>query len=387
MQKTVLSVSVAAALALPGLAFAQAAAPAAPATGVPTLDKIFEASGITMSGYIDTAYTHANRDIETGFSPRVFDSYNNDFLLHQVGLQIAKQPKSGFGGLVNITAGKDASVIRSFGSTDSTFDVTQAFLQYAGGPLTVMAGKFTTLHGTEVIWSPNNANYSRSLLFGSVPFTHTGLRVNYAPMDNLTLIAGINNGWDQMTDANKDKTLELGVTATPIKPLSLAASYYGGKEIAGTSVTGTTGINGRRDSFNFVGTWTVMDPLSVGLEYLYVKQKESVFDMATGLPKDGKYSGFAAYITYAFIPKFKATLRAEALDDKDGLRFPAAATAAATQGTKHKELTLTLGYAAADNFDLRLEFRRDKADQSVYTDDGALKDSLTTYALQGIYKF
>lgn len=380
MQKTVLSLSVAAALAVPGLASAQA--PAAP-----TLDKVLEASGISMAGYIDTAYTHANRDIETGFSPRVFDSYNNDFLLHQVGLQIAKQPKTGFGGVVNITAGKDASVIRSIGSTDSTFDVTQAYLSYATGPWHVMAGKFATLHSTEVIWSPSNANYSRSILFGAVPFTHTGIRAHYEIPDAATFFVGINNGWDQMTDQNKDKSLELGVTATPIKPLSLTASYYGGKEIAGGTVSGQTGINARRDSVNLVGSYTVIDPLSVGLEYLYVKHKESVFDISSGAVKDGKYTGLAAYISYTFMPKFKATLRAEALDDKDGLRFPTAAAIAGTQGTKHKEMTLTLGYAAADNFDLKLEFRRDKADQSVYSDDGNMKDSLTTYALQGIYKF
>jgi hypothetical protein len=378
MQKTVLALSVAAALAVP--TFASAQAPAGPAA--PTLDKVLEASGITISGYIDTAYTHANRDIEGGFSPRVLDSYNNDFLLHQVGIQIAKQPKSGFGGLVNITAGKDAKVIHSVGANESTWDLTQGYLQYAGGPLTIIGGKFTTLHGTEVIWSPNNANYSRSLLFGSVPFTHTGIRGTFAASDSLSLIAGINNGWDQLTDLNRDKNHELGVTETPIQPLSQAASYYGGKE-----PSGITGINGRRDSLNLVGTWAVMDPLSLGLEYLYVKQKESVFDMSTGGVKDGKYSGIAAYVTYTFMPKFKATLRAEALDDKDGLRFPAAAAIAATQGTKHKEVTLTLGYAAADNFDLRFEVRQDKADQAVYSDDGNLSKSLMTYAVQGIYKF
>src|SRR3954471_22343665 len=159
-RKSVLAVAVSSALAVPLLASAQTApaAPAAPAA--PTLDKVLEASGISLSGYVDAAYSHADRDIESGFSPRVFDSQNNSFVLHQVGLQIAKQPKEGFGGLVNITAGRDAGIIRSFDSTDSTFDVTQAFAQYASGPLTIIAGKFTTLHGTEVIWSPSNNNFS-----------------------------------------------------------------------------------------------------------------------------------------------------------------------------------------------------------------------------------
>ena len=377
MKKTVLSLSVAAALAVPLMASAQA-----PAAAVPTLDKILEASGITMAGYIDAAYTHANRDIQAGFSPRVFDSYNNSFVLHQVGLQIAKQPKSGFGGLVNVTAGRDATIIHSSpDASSSTFDITQGYLQYAGGPLTVIAGKFTTLHGTEVIWSPSNANYSRSLLFGSVPFTHTGVRGTFAVGDTLNLIAGLNNGWDQLVDSNKGKTLELGVTATPIKPLSLAASYYGGEENSGV-----TGLNGRRESFNFVASYAVIDPLSVGFEYLTVKQKDAVSDGAGGT-KDGKYNGYALYVSYTFIPKWKATVRAESLDDKDGFRFPVAAATAGTTGTKHKELTLTVGYSATDNFELRGEVRQDKANEAVYMDGTNLSKSLLTYALQGVYKF
>jgi Ni,Fe-hydrogenase III component G len=367
------------------MASAQAPAPAAP-----TLDKVLEASGISMTGYVDAAYTHANRNIETGFSPRVFDSYNNDFLLSQVGLQIAKQPKAGFGGLVNITAGTDARYIHSApdstGPTANPFDLTQAYLQYAGGPLTVIAGKFTTLHGTEVIWSPSNAHYSRSLLFGSVPFTHTGVRGTFAATDSINVIAGVNNGWDQMADNNRSKTLELGVTATPIKPLSLAASYYGGKELG--TVTGADGnnIEGRRESFNFVASYTVIDPLSIGFEYLTVKQKDAVSDGAGGT-KDGKYNGYALYVGYAFMPKLKVSLRAESLDDKDGLRFPAAATIAGTSGTKHKEITATLGYAAAENFDLRFEVRQDKANEAVYSDGSSMSKSLLTYAIQGIYKF
>lgn len=386
MQKTVLALSVAAALAAPTLASAQA---------VPTLDKVLEASGISMTGYVDAAYTHANRNIEGGFSPRVFDSYNNDFLLNQVGLQIAKQPKSGFGGLVNITAGSDARYIHSapdaIGPTANPFDLTQAYLQYAGGPMTVIAGKFTTMHGTEVIWSPSNAHYSRSLLFGSVPFTHTGVRATFAAMDNLNLIAGVNNGWDQMADNNKAKTLELGLTSTPIKPLTVGVHYMSGKELG--NVTGGDGnnIEGRRDSFGLVASYTVIDPLSIGFEYLAVKQKDAMSDGAGGT-KDGKYSGYAIYVGYTFIPKWKVSLRAESLDDKDGFRFPGAVTAAAANGvtitgSKHKEFTATLGFAAADNFELRAEVRQDKANEAVYLDGTNFSKSLLTYALQGIYKF
>jgi len=380
MQKTVLSVSVAVALALPGLALAQAAAPAAPAgPAAPTLDKVLEASGISMTGYVDAAYSHANRDIETGFSDRVLDSQNSSFVLHQVGLQIAKQPKEGFGGLVNVTTGKDAGVIHSTPANESTFDLTQAYLQYATGPLTVIGGKFTTLHGTEVIWSPSNANFSRSILFGAVPFTHTGVRATYAAMDTLSLIVGVNNGWDQLVDTNKGKTLELGITATPIKPLSLAASYYSGKELG--TVVGADGNNvqGTRSSFNFVASYTIIDTLSIGIEYLNVKQKDAVSD-GTGGTKDATYSGFAGYLSYTFIPKMKVSLRGESFSDKDGFHF-------GTANTKYKEGTVTLAYLAADNFEVRGEVRSDKADQPVFKDGVNMSKTLMTYAIQALYKF
>jgi hypothetical protein len=392
MRKSVLSLSVAAALAAPGLALAQAAAPAAP-----TLDKVLEASGISLSGYVDAAYTHANRDIQTGVSTRVFDSLNNSFNLQQVGLQVAKQPKEGFGGLVNITAGHDATIIHSFpsavGPGSSEFDVTQAYGQWAGGPLTVIAGKFTTLHGTEVIWSPSNANYSRSLLFGNVPFTHTGVRVTYAVNDMVNLIGGVNNGWDQRVDVNKDKTWEFGLTAAPMKTLSLAASYYQGKEPGSViDPSSLLPINGTRSSFNITGSWTVAEPFTIGLEYLAVSQKDAVLNSTATGTADAKWSGFAAYFGWTFMPKMKATLRLEQFDDKDGFRLPGAvavanANGATVTGTKTTEYTLTLAYMPADNFELRGEVRQDKSDQAVFTDGTNFSKSLTTFAVQALYKF
>src|SRR6266849_5566089 len=286
---------------------------AAPA---PTLDKVLEASGISVSGYIDAGYTHSDGNVETAFSTRVFDSQNNSFALHQFGLQVAKQPKEGFGGLVNITVGKDAQVIHSFpefttGTTGSMFDVTQAFLQYAGGPLTLIAGKYVTLQGSEVIWSPTNPNVSRSILFGAIPFTHTGVRATWALIDTVSLIAGVNNGWDQLTDANRGKTAELGVTLTPIKPLSITVSDYNGKDSAAVGgAPSTVAAQGSRNSFNAVGSYTVIDPLTVGLEFLSVSQ-QNFTSLVNGSNITAKYTGFAGYVTYMFTPKFRGVVRVE----------------------------------------------------------------------------
>src|SRR3989475_12397713 len=252
MKKLFLASAVSALFAAPATVLAQAK----PAP-VPTLDKVLEASGISVSGYIDAGYTHSDRN-QAAFTTRVFDQQNNSFGLNQFGLTVAKQPKEGFGGLVNITVGRDAQFIHSSpeAAPGSMFDVTQAFAQYAGGPLTLIAGKFVTLQGSEVIWSPTNPNISRSILFGAIPFTHTGLRATWAVSATVSLIAGVNNGWDQLTDANKGKTAELGATLNPIKPLSITVSGYSGKE-------GLAPNEGTRSSLNAVASYTIIDPLSV----------------------------------------------------------------------------------------------------------------------------
>jgi len=369
MKKLVLASAVSALFAAPATVLAQAK----PAP-VPSLDKILEASGISVSGYIDAGYTYAKNG--AGFTDRVFDGQQNSFALNQFGLTVAKQPKEGFGGLVNLTVGRDAQFIHSFpeAAPGSMFDVTQAFAQYAGGPLTLIAGKFTTLHGTEVIASTGNTNISRSILFGSVPFTHTGVRATWALSDTVSLIAGVNNGWDQLTDANKGKTLELGATLNPIKPLNITLSGYSGKEVL--TPGGLAVPEGTRTSINAVASYTIIDPLSVGLEVLDVSQDNTV-----GGNAKGKYTGFAGYVTYMFTPKIRGVVRAESFDDKDGLRFGAASQ-------KYKEVTLTGAFLASDSFEARAEVRRDQGNNKVFSDStGTLSKDMTSIALQGLYKF
>src|ERR1700693_962783 len=87
MKKLLLASAVSALfVAAPSAVLAQAAAPAGPPA--PTLDKVLEASGISVSGYIDAAYSRADKNIEAGIgtpatAPRVFDNQNNSFGLHQ----------------------------------------------------------------------------------------------------------------------------------------------------------------------------------------------------------------------------------------------------------------------------------------------------------------
>ena len=365
LRNNLLAAAVLSAFASPMVSAADEAKPAGPA--IPTLSQIMESSGITMSGYIDATYSRANKEP----TDRAFDNNQNSFALNQVGLTIAKQPKEGFGGLVNVIAGRDAKAINaSDGNSDSTFNLTQAFIQYATGNFVVMGGKLLTLQGTEVINPTQDVNISRSLLFFGEPVTHTGIRGTYTVNDMVNLTAGLNNGISSSgNDNNTMKTIELGATFTPIKPLSISVSDLDGKE-------GPTGFEGKHNSFNAVLTYTPIDPLTLGAEYLRVTQKVPGADTL-------KYSGIAGYASYMFLPKLRGTVRAEWVKDSDGL-FLAGPT-----DNKVKELTLTVSYLATDSFELRGEVRGDRTDKEFFVDSsgGGLSKSLTTFAVEGIYKF
>ena len=376
MKKLLIASAVSAAFAAPTLALAQAAR-------APTLSQVLEASGLDVSGYIDAGYSYANRNLEgAGVTTRVFDSQNNSFDLHQFGLRVAKQPTRGFGGVVNITVGSDAQVIHAFPeATASTFDLTQAYGQYAMGSLTLMAGKFVTLAGSEVIWSPSNGNFSHSILFGAIPFTHTGVRAGYAVSNTVTLYGGINNGWDQLTDANKNKTLELGASITPIRPLTINVTGYFGKERA--VAPGTPAVAGAQDTrnlLNVVANYTINNRMSAGGELLYVSQD----GVAGGT---AKYNGLAGYFTYNLNREWRVAARAETFDDKNNFHFAPNNQPAGTD-VKYNEITATLAYLPSSSVELRAEVRGDRSDKGVFINsNGSTAKTLQTFGLQGIYKF
>lgn len=352
----------------PGFAFAADAPAAAPAG--PKLSDVLDASGISITGYVAASYYHSS-----GYSTfHQFDVEHDTFQLDQAGVTIAYQPKEGFGALVNIIGGEDARVINGAeNSTNSTFNVTQAFVQYATGPLTLMAGKFVTLAGAEVIAPTGNTNFSRSLLFFAEPLTHTGFRAAYAATDTITLTAGVNNGWNLTSTSYGSKTAELGVGFVPNKMFALAAQAYIGK---------VQGFDANRTLVDFVGTYNATSSLSFVLSYDWGKQQHA--DVGGVSSPDLDWNGVAGYVNYAFNDQMRLSVRGELLDDKDGFNTGTA--------QKVKEGTVTFGYSPVKSFELRLEARYDKSNEvtflkSVHGSNQTFDDHQTGFAVQGVYKF
>lgn len=356
-------------------------------SSVPTLSQVLGASDISVSGYYDVAYSNMNStgQFSNGNNSHIFDTpigatsttkNYSAFNLHQFGLIVAKQPKEGFGGTVNITAGQDASALASSGLGSNTsshvFDLTQAYVSYATGPLTVIGGKFATLAGAELITSPSNTNYTRAWMFGWGPYTHTGVRATYAASDMVTLSAGLNNGFDQVNSTTGGKTGEFSVAITPSDMFSLATTYYTGKGMMG-------GATGQGHYLDVLGTINATDKLNFVFDYANAKQAG-----VTGLPvaaTSAKWNALALYANYKFNDTWRISYRHEGFDDKQGYRSGSV--------QKLKSNTVTVGYAATKSMELRGEVRQDKSDLATafLRADGTTSSTQMTYAVEAIYQF
>lgn len=311
---------------------------------------------------------------------------HDSFQLDEAGFSLAYQPKRGFGALVDLIAGEDARILHiAEDGHDEAFDVRQAYVQYAAGPLTVIAGRFVTLAGAEVINPTQNINFSRSLLFTeSEPLDHTGVRATYAFTDTFSLIAGVNHGWNVTFTSNGSKTGEVGLAWTPNKTFSLSTSAYFGKT---QYLSGTTAlVDAGRTLLDAVATYNATSALTFVVNFDWDRQ-----DQAFGPGSaNATWDGVASYVNYAFNDRWRLSLRGEYLDDQQGL------ITSTPDGQHLWEGTATVGYAPTKHFELRLEGRYDASQRSFFyrtnPDQMAqnlplLADSLSEVAVQGVFKF
>jgi len=335
--------------------------------------------GITMSGFVDTTYVYNTNRPDAGTNTgRVFDTEANSFGVQAAKLAFEKLPEKtgGVGFRMDMLIGQDAKVLNNGTNgfvDDGHFDLEQAYIDVMaplGKGLDIKAGKFVTLHGAEVIESKDNWNVSRSFLFGyAIPFTHTGVRASYPISDTLTGYFGINNGWDDVKDNNKSKSVESSLAWTPKDWISFNLAGMYGPEQAGNN-------HSNRALVDFVTTYKPFEKLTFRLNADYAADEDAV---AAG--EDGFWSGVAGYVRYDFNDKWSLSNRVEYFSDPKGLRVVA--------GTNEDlwENTVTLELRPYKNLITRLEYRYDQSTAQIYTLNSKSTDHQSTIGVEAIYTF
>jgi hypothetical protein len=342
--------------------------------------------GIDYSGYMDGSYNYLVRSnsFTSGNHDRVYDLNQNGLTLQQAALTLSHQPTTGFGALANVILGRDANAIAPLGinpqsmfnSENLGFTPVQAYLQYARGKLTLMAGQFLTIVGEEQINPTQDSNFSRSILFYSTPDTHLGFRGVYVANDKLTLTAGVNNGWDNITDFSRHKTVELGASWTLNPVVSFSLQGYSGQERATKGVT--SGPEGQRTLIDFITTLNATDKLSFAANYDYAWQTKAA--LPDGNLARAGWQGIAGYANYKLNDIWQGSFRAEVFDDKNGF----------VTGVRQnwRELTLSVGYTPIKNLEVRAEIRHDFSDVGAFLNTNGVRTSNNnqSFALEGFYQ-
>lgn len=277
---------------------------------------------INFEGYVDLYYQYNfNQPADLKNSGRVFDTDHNNITISLIQAKISYQHKK-YEAVVDLLFGPNAD-LANFGNANSSRFIKQAYLTYQLSPrLSVTAGQYSTHIGYEVVDAPQNFNYSLSYLFGTGPFYQTGIKADYQVNDRLSIMGGIINGWDQLSDFNDKKSLTAQIGLVPHDHVQIYFNWIGGDEYNGMSGFGD--LKGSYTNlFDLVAQFQPHPKLHFGLNgavgLFNTAYNAEVPELA--FSHDAKWYGLSGYADYAFSDIFSLGLRTEYFKDKEGIRY------------------------------------------------------------------
>jgi hypothetical protein len=236
--------------------------------------------------------------------------------------------------------------------------VNQAYVYWnVSESTTLTMGRFNTFLGYEVIAPAANFNYSCSYLFSSGPFSHVGLKADFALSDDWSLMLAITNPWDT-NDISMSGEYALG-----------AQLGYSGQFLNLYYDSGNAG--GLGFEIDYTGGFDLSDSFFLGINAAYNDNDGSGF------------YGAALYPQIATSDSFSIGLRGEYF----------ALHGDANNDESVFATTLT-GSFTVDNLIIKPEIRLDSltnADGGLYGNvvdsDGVPSDSLAAFTLAAIFTF
>lgn len=396
---------------------------------------LWKTLGFKISGFVDVAYTHNFNNPSTNLNQlHIFDTNASSFAPHMVQLMVERPAdasgsaldRAGFRARLNF--GPDARVTRARtnfqpGVASDEMDFQELYAEYilpVGTGLKVQAGKINTLIGYEVINSWENPNFSRTFMFGlGQAFTTTGIRFSYTFNPMVTASVGVVNGWDNIDDNNKGKTVEWLVALTPHERLGV--NFYGSvgpeqSNTVGGVVPGGVNANAsaKRTVAGSIITFKATDKDTIILEPYYANEANANL-VAGHAGKNARWNGLGAYLLHDFDDQWSARIRGEIFEDAGGARTCTGSVtgqlggftgvpggwntcAAQPSGTGGLvggggipqtlwETTYTLQYKPVPSLITRAEFRYDKSNKSVFLNGNDRTNNQETLSFQVIYLF
>jgi len=196
-------------------------------------------------------------------------------------------------------------------------DIPQAYVELGVDDWSVKLGHFYTIIGYEVVTAPDNffMTHAYTMQYGE-PFTHTGALITKKVNDQLSLMAGITNGWDNFENVYSGEYSFLGGATFSASDgnskLAYAASV--GEE---ETLFGTVSPTATRFIQSIVYSRTITDRLSYVFQSDYGHQQDAQTYQGV---ENAAWYGVNQYLFYKINCCWTAGVRAEWFRDDDGIR-------------------------------------------------------------------
>jgi hypothetical protein len=206
-------------------------------------------------------------------------------------------------------------------------DIPQVYGEIGRDDTSIKIGHFYTIIGYEVVTAPDNffMTHAYTMQYGE-PFTHTGALLTQKVNDQLTLMAGVTNGWDNFDDVYNGKVSFLGgatMTSSDGNSKLAYALHFGQEE----TTFGTINPTSERYIQSIVYSRTLTDRTSYVFQSDYGRQDAAVTN--SGI-EDATWYGVNQYLFYKVNCCWTAGVRGEWFRDDDGVRVAPAGDYAAT---------------------------------------------------------
>ena len=233
--------------------------------------------------------------------------------------------------------------------------INQLYAYYnVSDKLTLTAGQFNTFLGYEVISPAANFNYTVSYLFNAGPFSHTGIKADYAVSEDLSFMLAVTNAHAiSSADGNLTDDTQLG-----------AQIGYKGQYL--NFITGAVDAGSAKDwmFIDYTGGFDLSDSFFLGINAAYANSSDD----------DAGYKGIALYLQNTFSDKFALGFRPEFFTQTAG-----------SVDEKVSAFTLTSNVSLTENLKFITDLRFDSSDD--YIIEASPEKSTSTLTLAAVYSF
>ena len=207
--------------------------------------------------------------------------------------------------------------------------------------VTITAGQFNTFLGYEVISPAANFNYSVSYLFNAGPFSHTGVKLDYAASEDLSFLLAVTNAHAiSSADASESGATQFGAQ---VGYKGQYLNFIYGAVSAASAFTEDPVTTTDALFIDYTGGFDLSDSFFVGINAAYAYSDE----------EEAGYQGAALYLENTFSETFALGLRPEffsytSADDSEDVL--ALTLAASTQLDDNLKLITELRYDSSDDY-------------------------------------